>query len=106
MPPVLEFADVAAIRRAACAALGPGQQLTPAEAAEATLNNAAVRSKRLVALADTSPRHLSTNITGNNSATVSFDATNPAYSAAIRAWRRLPLGIANLISPMISRSLG
>lgn len=32
--------------------------------------------------------------------------TNPAYSAAIRAWRRLPLGIANLISPMISRSLG
>ena len=34
---MLEFADVAEIRRAACAALGPGQQLTPAQAAESVL---------------------------------------------------------------------
>lgn len=32
--------------------------------------------------------------------------TNPAYSAAIGAWRRLPLSVANFISPMLSRSLG
>lgn len=34
-----------------------------------------------------------------------LNPTNPAYAAAIGAWRRLPLGLANLISPLVSRSL-
>lgn len=32
--------------------------------------------------------------------------TNPRYAAFIQAWRRLPLPVANAISPMLSRSLG
>jgi FemAB-related protein (PEP-CTERM system-associated) len=32
--------------------------------------------------------------------------TNPRYAALIRAWRRLPLPVANAISPILSRDLG
>ncbi len=32
--------------------------------------------------------------------------TNPRYAALIRAWRRLPLPVANAISPILSRGLG
>jgi len=32
--------------------------------------------------------------------------TNPRYAAFIEAWRRLPLPVANGISPLLSRSLG
>lgn len=32
--------------------------------------------------------------------------TNPRYALLIRAWRRLPIPVANAISPLLSRSLG
>lgn len=32
--------------------------------------------------------------------------TNPRYAMMIRAWQRLPIAIANLVSPILSRSLG
>jgi len=32
--------------------------------------------------------------------------TNPRYAALIKAWRRLPLPVANAISPILSRDLG
>jgi FemAB-related protein (PEP-CTERM system-associated) len=32
--------------------------------------------------------------------------TNPRYAALIRLWRRLPVPVANTISPILSRSLG
>jgi FemAB-related protein (PEP-CTERM system-associated) len=35
-----------------------------------------------------------------------IDPFNPKYRLAIEAWKHLPLGVANLISPMISRNLG
>ena len=31
---------------------------------------------------------------------------NPRYRAFIRMWRRLPLGLANVVGPLISRQLG
>jgi len=34
-----------------------------------------------------------------------LNPTNRSYAAAISAWRRLPLGVANSISPLLSRSL-
>jgi len=35
-----------------------------------------------------------------------LNPTNPRYAALIEIWRRLPLPVANAISPMISRNLG
>lgn len=35
-----------------------------------------------------------------------LNPTNPAYAAVIKAWRRLPLPVANAASPFLSRSLG
>ena len=34
-----------------------------------------------------------------------FNPTNPKYRAAIALWRRLPLGVANLIGPHVARDL-
>ncbi len=38
--------------------------------------------------------------------TPNLNPTNPRFSLMIEAWRRLPLPVANAISPFISRSLG
>src|ERR1700761_2212498 len=35
-----------------------------------------------------------------------INPTNPRYAMFIRAWQRLPLPVANAISPLLSRSLG
>ena len=35
-----------------------------------------------------------------------LNPTNPRYAQAIELWRRLPLPVANFISPFISRNLG
>jgi FemAB-related protein (PEP-CTERM system-associated) len=35
-----------------------------------------------------------------------LNPTNPRYALFIEAWRRLPLPVANAISPFLSRSLG
>lgn len=35
-----------------------------------------------------------------------LNPTNPRYAQAIELWRRLPLPVANFISPLISRNLG
>ena len=35
-----------------------------------------------------------------------FNPTNPKYKAAIAVWRKLPLSVANLLGPVLARSLG
>ena len=35
-----------------------------------------------------------------------LNPTNPRYRALIHAWRRLPVPVANAVSPLLSRSLG
>jgi FemAB-related protein (PEP-CTERM system-associated) len=42
----------------------------------------------------------------NSEALPNLNPTNRRYAALIGAWRRLPLGVANGLSPLLSRSLG
>jgi hypothetical protein len=42
----------------------------------------------------------------NGQALPNINPTNPRYALFIRAWQKLPLPIANLVSPILSRSLG
>lgn len=42
----------------------------------------------------------------NRDTTPNLNPTNPRYRLLIAAWRRLPLPVANTISPLLSRSLG
>jgi FemAB-related protein (PEP-CTERM system-associated) len=42
----------------------------------------------------------------NSEALPNLNPTNQRYTALIGAWRRLPLGVANGLSPLLSRSLG
>jgi FemAB-related protein (PEP-CTERM system-associated) len=42
----------------------------------------------------------------NSEALPNLNPTNRRYAALIGAWRRLPLGLANGLSPLLSRSLG
>ncbi|HEX4710784.1 FemAB family XrtA/PEP-CTERM system-associated protein [Phenylobacterium sp.] len=42
----------------------------------------------------------------NSKALPNLNPTNQRYAALIGAWRRLPLGVANGLSPLLSRSLG
>lgn len=44
--------------------------------------------------------------TRNDGEARSVSATNPKYAAMVRTWKRLPLPVANLIGPWISRGLG
>jgi FemAB-related protein (PEP-CTERM system-associated) len=41
-----------------------------------------------------------------SSALPNLNPNNPRYRALIEAWRRLPLPVANAVSPLLSRSLG
>jgi FemAB-related protein (PEP-CTERM system-associated) len=41
----------------------------------------------------------------NAEAPPNLNPTNPSYATVIKAWRRLPLPVANAVSPLLSRSL-
>ena len=44
--------------------------------------------------------------TADGSAPREINPLNPRYRLQVAAWRRLPLGLANLLGPLIARGLG